>query len=103
MIYLLKTVEKVCFISRSGEPPARVLLILTVLTVKISPFLRFLKALGSFDLCGGRLRASRPENHRQLSYKKVAQRIFIMGFATSSKAEAHRFCLYRTIKNSFTF
>ena len=41
-----QTVEKVCFISRSGEPPARVLLILTVLTVKISPFLRFLKAQG---------------------------------------------------------
>ena len=38
-----QTVEKVCFISRSGEPPARVLLILTVLTVKISPFLRFMK------------------------------------------------------------
>ena len=49
-----QTVEKVCFISRSGEPPARVLLILTVLTVKISPFLRFWKALRCFDLCGGR-------------------------------------------------
>ena len=54
-----QSVEKVCFISRSGEPPARVLLILTVLTVKISPFLRFLKALGCFDLCGGRPKASR--------------------------------------------
>ena len=38
-----QSVEKVCFISHSGEPPARVLLILTVLTVKISPFLRFMK------------------------------------------------------------